>query len=207
MTTNVIFPGRPDYTGPISGPFGAVHHDTLCEESHNINERLAYIDGNKPPHEIPIRRWNMIYLGGCPAVAARNPLRDQYVAAIKALHQYDAARKLLDDQYYAAIKALLDQYYAAIKPLRDQYDAANKLLDDQYVAAIKPLLDQYYAARKPLDDQYNAARKPLDDQYNAAIKALHQYDASCKPLDAEILAYIRTHIPDFPWDGKELVMK
>jgi hypothetical protein len=121
MTANVIFPGRPDYTGPTSGWFGAVHHDTLCEESHDINERLAYIDRNKPSHEIPIRRWNMIYLGDCPAVAAR---------------------KALGDQYYAAIKALRDQYYAA-------------------------------------------------------------WDA----LDAEILAYIRTHIPDFPWDGKELVMK
>jgi hypothetical protein len=187
MSANVIFPGRPDYTGPTSGPFGAVHHDTLCEESHDINERLAYIDRKKPPHEIPIRRWNMIYLGGCPAVAARKALLDQY----------DAANKLLDDQYYAAIK-----------PLRDQYDAANKLLDDQYYAANKLLDDQYYAANKLLDDQYYAARKPLDDQYNAAIKPLDdQYVAARKPLNAEILAYIRTHIPDFPWDGKELVMK
>ena len=44
MTTpNTLFPGRPDYTGPTIGWFGLLHHDTIFEQSHNVNERIEYV--------------------------------------------------------------------------------------------------------------------------------------------------------------------
>ena len=53
------------------------------------------------------------------------------------------------------------------------------------------------AAQKiaPLDADYEEKRDPLVSDYWAKLDA----------LNAEILAYIRQHIPDCAWDGKMLV--
>ena len=32
-----------------------IHHDTLCEGTTDIEERIAYIKNNKPSNEIPLR--------------------------------------------------------------------------------------------------------------------------------------------------------
>lgn len=66
-TANIMFPGRPSYWGPLNGPFGLLHHNTLIELSHNVRERVAYVKLNKPPTERDVRLYNMIYLGGCEA--------------------------------------------------------------------------------------------------------------------------------------------
>ena len=113
---NTLFPGRYNYTGPTKGWFGFLHHEQLCEKSHDVNERIAYVKHKKPKNEVAIRLHNMIYLGGCEAMAKRAPL------------------------------------YA-----------------------------DYEAKRAPLDADYEAKR------------------------DAQIIAYIRVHIPDCAWDGKTLV--
>lgn len=80
---NTMFPGRPNYTGPISGVFGFVHHQQLCEPSHDIMERVAYIKSEKPNHEIGIRLHNLIYLGGCEATAKRAQLDADILVYIK----------------------------------------------------------------------------------------------------------------------------
>ena len=49
-------PGLPNYTGPNSGMFYGVHHDRLFEYSRDINERLTYIDNEKPQRERTSRR-------------------------------------------------------------------------------------------------------------------------------------------------------
>ena len=127
---NTLFPGRPDYTGPTSGLFGFLHHDKLCESSHNVMERVAYVRREKPQNEVAIRLNNMIYLGGCPAVAKH----------------------------------------------------------------------------APLDADYKAKRAPLYADYEAKLAPLYaDYKAKRAAWDAEILAYIKQHIPDCAWDGKELV--
>ncbi len=61
---NILFPGRPDYTGPTVGHFGLLHHDKLYEHSHDVAERIKYVKAHKPLREIGIRLHNMIYLGG-----------------------------------------------------------------------------------------------------------------------------------------------
>ena len=98
---NTLFPGRPDYIGPTSGTFGLLHHEVLCESSHDVMERVYYIKNNKPKNEVAVRLHNLIYLGGCEAAT--------------------------------------------------------------------------------------------------------DYKAKCAALDAQIIAYIRVHIPDCVWDGKTLV--
>ena len=128
--TNTMFPGRPDYTGPTTGWFGLLHHEILCEESHDVLERVNYVKKHKPQREVAIRLHNMIYLGCCEAEA--------------------------------------------------KLDALNA---------------DYNAKRAPLDADYNAKLAPLYDDYNAKRDALY----------AEILAYIRLHIPDCAWNGATLV--
>ena len=68
---NTLFPGRYNYTGPIKGWFGFLHHEQLCEKSHDVNERIDYVKLHKPDNEVAIRLHNMIYLGGCKAMAKR----------------------------------------------------------------------------------------------------------------------------------------
>ena len=120
---NTLFPGRPDYIGPKSGTFGLLHHEVLCESSHDVMERVDYIKKHKPKNEVAVRLHNLIYLGGCEAAT-----------------------------------------------------------------------------------DYEAKRGPLYADYEAKCDALYaDYDAKRAPLYAEILAYIKSNIPDCAWNGKTLV--
>ena len=91
---NTLFPGRYNYTGPTKGWFGFLHHEQLCEKSHDVNERIAYVKHKKPKNEVAIRLHNMIYLGGCEAMAKRALLDVDY----------EAKRALLDAEILAYIK-------------------------------------------------------------------------------------------------------
>lgn len=85
MSDNTIFPGRPNYTSPRTGWFGLLHHEILCEESHDVMERVDYVRRNKPENEVATRLWNMIYLGGCETVVKRDALGADYWAKRDAL--------------------------------------------------------------------------------------------------------------------------
>lgn len=82
---NTLFPGRHNYSGPTQGWFGFLHHAQLCEKSHDVNERIAYVKREKPKNEVATRLHNMIYLGGCEAVAKLAPLDADYEAKRDAL--------------------------------------------------------------------------------------------------------------------------
>ena len=113
---NALFPGRYNYTGPTKGWFGLLHHEQLLEESHDVNERIDYVKGNKPTNEIATRLHNMIYLGSCAAIAKcalldadyeakRAPLDADYEAKHAALYvDYEAKRALLYVEILAYIK-------------------------------------------------------------------------------------------------------
>jgi len=104
---NTLFPGRPDYTGPRAGMFGLLHHDKLCESSHDVMERVEYVKTQKPAKEIPTRLHNMIYLGSCPAAAKLALLFADYEAKRDALFaDYRAKRDPLDADYMAKRDAL-----------------------------------------------------------------------------------------------------
>ena len=84
MMENTLFPGRPDYVGPTSGWFGLMHHQILCEKSHNVMERVEYVKTRKPAREIATRLHNMIYLGGCEIVAKIAPLVAEILIYIRS---------------------------------------------------------------------------------------------------------------------------
>ena len=164
---NTLFPGRPDYIGPTSGTFGLLHHEVLCESSHDVMERVDYIKKHKPKNEVAVRLHNLIYLGGCEAAT----------------------------DYEAKCAALYADYKAKRAPLDADYEAKRAPLYADYEAKRAPLYADYEAKRAPLDADYEAKRAPLYADY----KAKHA------PLDAEILAYIKSNIPDCAWNGKTLV--
>ena len=105
---NTLFPGRPNYTGPTKGWFGFLHHEQLCEQSHDVNERIHYVKREKPKNEVAIRLHNMIYLGGCEAMAKCAPLYVDYEAKCAPLYaDYKARRAPLDAEILTYIKPLI----------------------------------------------------------------------------------------------------
>ena len=140
-TPNVLFPGRPNYTGPTSGWFGLLHHSELFETSHNVQERIAYVKANKPDREVSLRLHNMVYLG---AIASTCDKRD-------ALNTDNLAKC---DALYADYLAKRDALYARWQAKRD-------------------------------------------------VRYAH-WQAKRAPLDAEVLAYILSVMPDCAWNGKKL---
>ena len=110
--------------------FGLLHHDALCESSHNVMERVDYVRKNKPWNEIAVRLHNMIYLGGCESVTKR--------ALLYA--DYKTKRALLDADYKTKRGAL----YA-------DYKTKRALLHADYEARRVPLYADYEAKRVPLD--------------------------------------------------------
>jgi hypothetical protein len=194
--TNTLFPGRPDYTGPLTGTFGLLHHEQLCENSRDVGERVDYVKRHKPVNEVDIRLHNMIYLGDCPAAAKRAPLYADYQAKLAPLDaDYEAKRALLDADYQAKCALLYADYQAKCAPLDADYQAKCAPLDADYEAKRALLYADYQAKCAPLDADYQAKCAPLDADY----------EAKRAPLDAEILAYTKHHIPDCAWNGKTLV--
>jgi len=160
---NTKFPGRPDYTGPISGLFGLLHHDTLFEESNNVMRRVKYVRRTKPKTEVSIRLWNMIYLdpGEVPAIAK--------IAQARA-------------EYERTITAVWAEYARIIAPVQAERISATELVG--YKRIVTPARAEY-------------AR--------ISITALEDCKRVKATARADILAYIRTQIPDCAWDGKGLV--
>jgi hypothetical protein len=171
---NTLFPGRDNYTGPTKGWFAFLHHEQLCEESHDVNERLDYVKREKPKNEVVIRLHNMIYLGGCEVIVKH---------------------ALLDADHKAKCALLGADFEAKRAPLDADFEAKHALLDADFEAK-----------RAPLDAGYRAKRALLHADY-AVKRALlcADYAAKRAPLYAEILAYIKSNIPDCAWDGETLV--
>ena len=141
MTINKLFPGRPNYVGPKSGPFALLHHSELWEWSHDVTERVDYVQREKPEHEQKIRLHNMIYLGGC--------------AVFKG-------------------KAGADW---------------NKAWVDWNKAGV----------------DWNKAGVDLSKARVDWNKAEANWNKVNPNADAKILAYIKKHIPNCAWGGKELI--
>ena len=113
---NILFPGRPDYTGPTTGMFGLLHHTVLCESSHDVMERVRYVKKNKPKSEVAIRLHNMIYLGGCAAATKRQSLWGDYLTERQSLrNDYDTKIQSLLDDYLTKHRSLDGEIFAYIK--------------------------------------------------------------------------------------------
>ena len=80
-----------------------------------------------------------------------------------------------------------------------------------YIVSEKPLKEQAIRLRHIVflgerGSNYEAKRAPLYADYKAKRAPLYaDYEAKRAALDAEILAYIKSNIPDCAWNGKKLV--
>ena len=155
---NTLFPGRPNYTGPTKGWFGFLHHEQLCEQSHDVNKRIHYVKREKPKNEVAIRLHNMIYLGGCEATTK------------------------------------LDALYA-------DYKIKRVMMDGAYMVD----RDALYATYTAKDADYTTYEAKHDALYADYTHKHDAYTVKRDALDAEILAYIKSNIPDCAWNGKTLV--
>ena len=109
--SNKLFPGRPDYTGPIAGVFGLLHHDILVESSHDVMERVSYIKHEKPKREIATRLYNIIYLGLCYEARLCAPLIADYIAETNSLNWEYFTKHFRVNAEYVAKCTLLDRNY------------------------------------------------------------------------------------------------
>ena len=135
---NLLFPGRPDYAGPTEGFFGLLHHDTLCEPSRNVLERVAHVRENKSSSEIPVRLHNMIYLGGCEAAIESVAYQADYEAKHAALYaDYAAKHAPLYADYEAKHAPLYADYEAKHAALYADYEAKHALFDIKILAYIR----------------------------------------------------------------------
>ena len=177
---NDLFPGRPDYVGPTKGYFAFLNHKQLFESSHDVMERVAYVKREKPGHEIQTRLHNMIYL----------PFMTDELYA-----DYEAKRASLDVDYEAKLTLLYADYEAKLAPLYADYEAKLASLRADYEAKLAPLRADYEAKLAPLRADYLAKLAPLRADYKAKLASLY----------VDILTFVRQHIPDCAWNGRELV--
>jgi outer membrane murein-binding lipoprotein Lpp len=135
---NTLFPGRYNYTGPTKGWFGFLHHEQLYEESHDVNERIEYVKREKPKNGVAIRLHNMIYLGGCEAIAKLATLNADYNAKRATLDaDYNAKLATLNADYNAKLATLYADYNAKLATLYADYDAKRAPLDAEIFTYIK----------------------------------------------------------------------
>jgi hypothetical protein len=88
---NTMFPGLPNYTGPIHGYFAMLHHQQLFEKTQEgVMERVRYVRTKKPPHERAVRLRNMMYLGDCQHIAVLEALE----TALRFAYDCDGAYEL-----------------------------------------------------------------------------------------------------------------
>lgn len=117
---NKRYPGRANYTGPKSGFFLLVHHDLIVGHSHDIYERLEFIDNYKLRNERAWRRHCMVYVRPreLPAevvekIAAERKARSVYDHSICAWPVY---RKV-----YYALRTTADEYAKELEVLLTKY--------------------------------------------------------------------------------------
>jgi len=168
-------------------PFWHIHHEVLLEWSDDIQERIDFIQAEKPKHEVEIRlRLLKPVQGALPpklvkAGDARGKAED---ANAKAWDAYVKAR----DAYVKAgdardkAKAAYDKAWDAFGKDWDAYVKAGDARDKAKAA--------YDKAKAAYDKDWDAFGKDWDayrkayDKYLPQIEALHALEC-----------------PDCPWDG------
>ena len=193
-------PGLPGYTGPKSGIFAVIHHRILFEYSHDVFERLDCIDRKKPEHGRKIRRESILYLGECPALAEfekaqaeRNKMWAEYNEAVAEYEKAVAERNKMWAEYKKA-RAEFEKAQAEYDEAADENDKARVEYEKAWA--------EYAKAAAEFD-------KALSSDAEVAAefeKAQAEYDEAADAVDqSAVLAYIRQHITEFPWDGRQLV--
>ena len=123
-----------------------IHHDTLCEGTYNIKERIAYIKKHKPKEEIPTRLQLMTPVQHPEKLPlhfrkAADATAKTYAARDKAL---EASNKAYDA--YAKAYAAYDKALGASTKAYDAYDKASAAFDK---ALRMPQLEELHREEHP----------------------------------------------------------
>ena len=134
-------PTKPKYTY-----YWHIHHDTLCEGTYNIKERIAYIKKHKPKKEIPTRLQLMtpvLHPEKLPKEfrKAADACDKAYAAFIKA-HDASAKASIASTKAYAAY----DKAYAAFIKAFNAYAQA---LDAYAETLHMPQLEELHREEHP----------------------------------------------------------
>src|SRR3989337_85909 len=89
-------------------PFWHIHHEVLLEWSDDIQERIDFIQAEKPKHEVEIRLRLLKPVQGAlpPKLVKAGDARDKaYDANAKARDAYDKARAAFGKDWDAFVKA------------------------------------------------------------------------------------------------------
>ena len=179
-----------------------IHHDTLLEETSNIQERIAYIKAEKSEAEISLRLKLMT-----PVLHPEKlPVRFR-----KASEAYDKAKEDCIKAGEAYNKAEEDCYKA-----REAYykagEAYYKAEEDCYKAK-----EAYHKAREAYNKTEEAYYKASEDCIKAdevfgkawedCIKAWGDYHKARKDCNTEIEKLHREEHPDCPWNGETIFGK
>src|SRR3972149_4005409 len=161
-------------------PFWHIHHEVLLEWSDDIQERIDFIQAEKPKHEVEIRlRLLKPVQGALPPklVKARAP-RDRAKAAYDKA--WDAFGK--DWDAYVKARAAFGKDWDAL----DKADAAYVKAGDAFVKAS--------AAYAKAGDAFVKAKA-------AFVKAKAAYNKAYDECLPQIEALHALESPDCPWNG------
>ena len=118
------------------------------------------------------------------------PGRPDYVGPTKGYFAFLHHEKLFEKSHDVMERV------AYVKREKPDHEIPTRLHNMIYLPFMTDELDaDYKAKRAPLYDDYEAKRATLYDDYEAKLATL--YDG--------ILAFVRQHIPDCAWNGRELV--
>src|SRR3990167_2950487 len=121
---NKLYPGLPDYVGPKSGFFTLLHHHgPPIEWSHDVMERVKYIQKDKAAHERPIRLRHIVYV---PKKMIPKPVQKAYAKWQKAYAKWQKARAELEKAYakWQKARAELEKAYAKWQKARAELEKA-----------------------------------------------------------------------------------
>lgn len=179
MEQNLLFPGRAKYEGPNVGWFGLLHHSSLFEYSTNVSQRVHYVGNFKAPHEHAVRLHCMIYLDTEKILGMKEftETKKKYNEEITELSKgYVSNRELLANAFQDKLKKIIPS-----DPNRHQLRDA--LIKEETTADAKAYAVYY--------DKTTIVHQNYFDTYNKVGNDI-------------VLPYIKEHIPNCPWNGREL---
>src|SRR3989337_2899733 len=175
-------------------PFWHIHHEVLLEWSDDIQERIDFIQAEKPKHEVEIRLRLLKPVQGAlpPKLVKAGDARDKaYDANAKARDAYDKAR----DAYVKAgdardkAKAAYDKAWAAFGKDWDAYVKARAAFGKDWDAFVKASV-----AYAKAGDAFVKAKA-------AFVKAKAAYNKAYDECLPQIEALHALECPDCPWNG------
>src|SRR3972149_4346955 len=175
-------------------PFWHIHHEVLLEWSDDIQERIDFIQAEKPKHEVEIRLRLLKPVQGAlpPKLVKAGDARDKaYDANAKARDAYDKAR----DAYVKA-RAAFGKAWDAL----DKADAAYVKAGDAYVKA-RAAFGKDWDAFVKASVAYAKAGDAFVKAKATFVKAKAAYNKAYDECLPQIEALHALECPDCPWNG------